>query len=252
MEYKKLYRLLNKLSLSEIFHENTKMLFIEKRVQSEVPDSWKTISFKSYPRFKQIALTPFVKSNFNIEDIINKRRSIRNFKKSQLTIEQLSKILYFSAGITYNGKTSDETLRAYPSAGARYPLEIYPVVFNLKGLEAGVYHYNIKLHCLELLQEGNFNREMFKYIDQEMIKDCSFIIVITAVFNRTKNKYGERGYRHILLEAGHLTQNTYLITTAMGVGCCTIGGFLDNEINKLLNIDGLSESAIYMAAIGTL
>ena len=146
----------------------------------------------------------------------------------------------------------NKKLRVSPSAGARYPLEIYPLIFSAKDLDCGIYHYNVKSHSLELLKKGDFKSQFFKCVGQDMILKCSMLIVISAIFNRTKDKYGERGYRYVLLDAGHLAQNAYLIATRLSLGCCTIGGFLDNEINKLLKIDGLTESSIYLIAIGTL
>lgn len=85
-----------------------------------------------------------------------------------------------------------------------------------------------------------------------MILKCSAVIILTAIFDRTMMKYKERGYRYILFEAGHVMQNAYLISTAMDLGICSVGGFIDDKINDLLNIDGVNESALYLGVIGNI
>ena len=171
-----------------------------------------------------------------------------------MTLGELSYILYFSGGISYKGKNWDEAYRMYPSAGARYPLEIYLLVIRVKNTLPGIYHYNVKKHSLELLAKysiNDLNKMMRKiYCNQELTKNPSVILIITAVFERTMLKYGERGYRYILLDVGHFAQNVYLTATAIGIGCCTIGGFLDKEITKLLDLERVGEKPMYSIALG--
>lgn len=241
----------DKIIKSEDFHESTKFRKIERKTKAEIPLSWVKIHFKSYPRFKQIKLPTSISSgHMTLEKSIIYRRSKREFKNKPLTAKDVSKILFYSAGITKKGKTWDYTARAYPSAGARYPLELYPVILNVKDIPKGLYHYNVKTHSLELILEGNFKKQMLEYLDQDWIKDSAMIVLISAIFNRTKVKYGERGYRYVFLDAGHLTENIYLISTSMKLGCCSIGGFLDNKLNNLIDIDGILESVIYVVVIG--
>ena len=76
------------------------------------------------------------------------------------------------------------------------------------------------------------------------------IVFITAVFERSVFKYGDRGYRFVLLEAGHVAQNINLAVTALGLGCVNIGGFFDRDIDEFLGIDGLTHSSVYLMAIG--
>jgi len=236
---------------SEPFHESTKFKFLEEEIKGETPLYWTRIHFKSYPRFKRIKLPRKIKKRKAfINDVIKKRRSIRDFKKQKISLKTISELLYYSAGITFFGRNWNETHRAYPSAGARYPLELYPVLFNISGVKDGVYHYNIKEHSLELILEGNFSKTIKKYVGQKWIRNAGIILLISAVFDRTRVKYGDRGYRYVFLDAGHLTQNIYIMSTAMKLGCCTIGGFLDDKLNELLDIDGKKESVIYIAVIG--
>lgn len=242
--------------LSDIFHENTKLFFpdVSKDFKNETyPEIWKRIHFKSYPRFKRIFLSKdFDINRIPLERIIESRFSNREFNNKQLSFKEISKILLYSCGITKKEDEKwDESRRAYPSAGARYPLEVYVVVFNVQSITPGIYHYNVKQHSLELIRKGNFKNKIISYTnDQDWISKASMTILISAIFSRTKIKYKDRGYRYLFLDAGHMSQNFYLITTSMGLGCCSIGGFLDDEINKLIDLDGKYESIIYIIIIG--
>ncbi len=248
------------LSISAIFHENTKMfsyLPVPKGGVIEISkDKLRRISqaFKTYPhcRLKVELPKEFDESEACIEDVIRRRRSIREFSGEALELEELAKLLYFSYGIT--GTLQSEVplpLRAAPSGGALYPLEIYPVVFNVQGLDAGIYHYNVKSHQLELLQLGSFEQTVCDCtMGQAMVLKASVVFLITAMFDRNLWKYRERGYRYTLLDAGHLSENLYLMATAMDLGCCAVGGFLDDDLNHLLDIDGVHESTLYVIVVG--
>lgn len=240
--------------LSDIFHENTKLFFpdVSSIKLDYYPEIWKKIHFKVYPRFERFFLPiKFKEDSKSLESIIKSRSSERDFQGKFLKLENLSRLLLYSAGIVKKSLEWDETRRAYPSAGARYPLEVYVVVFKVKSLTPGIYHYNVKEHSLELIRRGSFKKEMVKYTNyQEWIKNSSIVILISAVFKRTKIKYKNRGYRYVFLEAGHMGQNFYLVANSIGLRCCSIGGFLDDEINRLIDLDGIKESVIYILAIG--
>ena len=83
-----------------------------------------------------------------------------------------------------------------------------------------------------------------------MCSNAPVVIIWTAVFSRTKWKYGQRAYRYIYLDAGHIAQNLALSATSIGLGSCQIGAFFDDEINQILDINGFDESAIYMSVVG--
>lgn len=125
------------------------------------------------------------------------------------------------------------------------------MVFCVQGLQGGVYHYDVEGHALESVRPGGYQQFLYDATyRQEMVLHSSVVLVMTAIFPRTKIKYGERGYRYVLLDAGHLGQNVYLESVSLGLGCATVGGFLDDEINTLLGVDGLLESAVYLAVVG--
>jgi SagB-type dehydrogenase family enzyme len=141
--------------------------------------------------------------------------------------------------------------RTVPSAGGLYPIEVYPIVNNVESLDQGIYHYNIPDHSLELLKKGDFRLEIAKgCLDQQMAYNAAVDFAWTAIIERSKWKYLQRCYRYIYMDAGHIGQNFYLIAEALGLGACTIGAIYDDEINKLLGIDGIQETAIYVGVIG--
>ncbi len=189
-------------------------------------------------------LTP---KGLTVEKAIANRRSQRDFTGKAMSLAELSHLLHYSSGIT----DEHQGLRAAPSAGATYPIEAYAIVNNVEGLAKGTYHYLIESHELELLREGDFRNEMSQAALQErMFKQANAIVALSAVFQRTRQRYRERAERYICLEAGHIAQNTYLIATSLGLGACAIGAFYDGEFNRLLGLDGSNESVLYLLAVG--
>jgi SagB-type dehydrogenase family enzyme len=187
-----------------------------------------------------------------LEAVIQQRRSIREYAARSLTLDELSRLLHFSAGIT---DRRDPTLafRAVPSSGALFPIEVYPVLFNVAGAPPGAYHYDVQRHRLALVRSGDFRQEVFRAaVSQEMIQGASLVFVLTGIFERVQWKYLDRSYRYLLLEAGHLGQNVYLAATALGLGPCGIGAFFDDDLNRLLQLDGQNEAVVYLLAVGPL
>jgi SagB-type dehydrogenase family enzyme len=206
--------------------------------------------YKEYPSVKRITLPEdFQYRGLFVEDAIHKRRSIRDYSDEPLTLDQLSLLLHSAYGIT----EPSYPLRASPSAGALYPLELYPVVNKVEGLTGAVYHYRPADHSLDLVKEGDFRTSLLtSTMGQDMVLRTGAVFVITAIFQRTRWKYQDRTYRYVLLEAGHLGQNLYLAATSLGLGACAIGAFFDDEVNRLVNVDGKEEAAIYMVSVGTI
>lgn len=257
-EIEKLYKELLSNDAEGIGSEFLKNTFQKKNIPNpplnKIPKSWKKIYFKIYPRLPQIKLEKANTKENQLFSIIKKRESKRKFTGKELTLKEISKILYFSAGIR-NFKEAksdfDKSKRMYPSGGARYPLEIYPVIFKGKEILPGIYHYNVKWNTLELLLKGDFKKKFSSEItNQSWIKKAGMLIIITAVFSRTIVKYKERGWRYIFFEAGHLVQNIYLVSTSLKLKCCAIGGFIDEKVIELLDLNPKSELPLYLIAIG--
>ena len=143
--------------------------------------------------------------------------------------------------------------RTAPSAGGLYPIETYVVINRVDGIEQGVYHYNIRRHALEELELGNFGRQIaLAALDQRMCLEASFVIIWTAIFERSKWKYKQRGYRYMYLDAGHIAENLALACTGIGLGSCQIGALYDEEVNSIIDVDGVEESVLYMSSVGPL
>jgi SagB-type dehydrogenase family enzyme len=171
----------------------------------------------------------------------------------RLSLEQTSTLLHYCYGVTRENEGTEfpRPFRVVPSGGALYPLEIYFHSTRVEGLESGLYHYNPARNSLRLLRYGDESRRLSEaLVQRNLALDTSLLIFITAMFQRSVFKYGDRGYRFALLEAGHVAQNLALTATAMQLGCLTIGGYSDRQIDDLLGIDGISHSTIYMAGIG--
>lgn len=253
-----------KTSISELYHENSKlhpsipteMIAAGNYTQTEILAMAR--GYKRYRLAPQIKLTEqgnFLLSERKFDEVVDSRRSVRSFNNDEeLSLNELSKLLYQSYGITGEIKRPDEgniPLRAAPSGGALYPAEIYLGVRNIAGVEPGIYHYNVPDHALELLIPGDPTEKLYKVCcQQEYTREASVVFLISGVLQRTKRKYGERGYRYVLLDVGHLGQNIYLSCTALNLAVMTTCGFFDDEANKLLRIDGIDETTLYVAFVG--
>ena len=239
------------LSVGGRFHHDTSLTW--RGVIGDVFRSKpkKPPQYKNYPDSKVIKLPKPVYHGITLEESIEKRRSVRNYSGKLLTLSQLSQLLFSAQGIT--GKLYDQPLRTAPSAGALYPIEIYVIANDVEGMTCGIYHYAVLNHSLELVKSGDFRKEITAAgLEQEMLGDADVTFILSAVFDRVRHKYGERGFRYAYIEAGHISQNIYLQAVSLGLGSVSVGAFLDEEINKLIGIDGRTEAVIYIHAVGTL
>ena len=251
------------LSLSELYHENTKLHPLT--AEQMMPESdfsaadlqAMSRAYKQYPnapRIKLPAIEEVPQSDRAFDEVVSSRRSLRDFADRDLDLDELSKILHQSYGIT--GELPGEgdyrkAVRSAPSAGALYPAEIYVAVRKVSGVEPGIYHYNVPNHEIELLTPGDPTEQMHQVCcGQEYVLQASVVVLISGVLERTKLKYGERGYRYVLLDVGHLGQNIYLSCTSLDLAIMTTCAFFDDEANKLLRLDGVDEAALYVAFVG--
>ncbi|MBI2854811.1 MAG: SagB/ThcOx family dehydrogenase [Chloroflexi bacterium] len=231
------------------YHEWSKpsvTAFLRKPLQWGLqPPQYK--DYPSAPRMPLPAITDYKGLPFG--ETVQRRRSLREYAGKPLTLEQLSVLLHSAYGITER----TYPLRASPSAGGLYPLEIYPVVNEVTGLSSGVYHYQPKDHALDLIKEGDHRSSLLGGTGgQDMVLKAGVLFVITAIFQRTRWKYQDRAYRYILLDAGHLGENLYLAATSLGLGPCGIGAFFDEEMNRIVGVDGKEESTVYLISVGNL
>lgn len=250
-------------SLSELYHENTKLhlalapQMVTVKQYSALELNAMSHAYKRYRLQPRIALPSprqLPASDKTFDEVIAARRSIRDFADAELSLEDLSKILHQSYGITTEARRADgspQYFRGTPSAGALYPLEIYLGIRHVTGIEPGIYHYNVPEHALELLTPGVQDDQLYEACcRQEYSRQAAVVVLIAGLMQRTKSKYGERGYRYVLLDAGHMTQNMYLACTALELAVMTTCGFFDDVANHLLRLDGVDETVLYVALIG--
>ncbi len=206
--------------------------------------------YKEYPHARKISLPAIDRcGDMSLYEALLRRKSLRRFLDTPISLENLSSLLWTSSGI--QRREMGFAFRTVPSAGALYPVESYVIAERIDGLERGVYHYQVKSHQLEELKLGDFSEAIARAaLGQAMCAHAAAVVVFTAVFKRTVWKYRQRGYRYVYIEAGHMAQNLSLASISIGLGCCHAGALFDNEVNEIIGVDGIQESVLYLSAVG--
>jgi SagB-type dehydrogenase family enzyme len=190
----------------------------------------------------------------SLAEVVHARCSRRSFGREAVSLAELGTILHTAYGVTHTSaqdRGDGLPLRAVPSGGALYPLEIYVVPLRTEGLECDLYHYDPLRHVLELLHRDSVDDRVGALTAYpELVEPAGALVFVTAMFWRTRFKYGLRGYRFALLEAGHLGQNLMLAATAFDLAAVPVGGVYDARVDGLLEIDGVNESVVYAFSIG--
>ena len=207
-------------------------------------------TFKEYPEAERLDL-PRVsgKSDKDIWQILQDRRSHRKYSSSGLALQDLSRLLWSAQGIT--AQAGNFFFRTAPSAGALFPVETYIGVNNVEGVKPGLYHFNPGQFVLERLYDeppGHLIAQAA--LGQRFLAECAAVFIWSAVFRRNMSKYGNRGLRYILMDAGHICQNILLAAEALELGACPVAAFLDDTMNDLLDLDPDEESVLYLAGVG--
>jgi SagB-type dehydrogenase family enzyme len=213
--------------------------------------------FKVYPDARRISLpTGWSPIAMPLEAVLLQRESLREFAASPIPLETLSHLLYLTSGQTgwkAYGVFGDLPTKTPASAGGRHPTEAYLVVRDVSGLPQGLYHYAVQGHALELLREGDFTDEIDIGVrrEQPWFTTAPVVIVMTLVLARTMWKYRfDRAIRDCLMDLGHVGQTLYLVATALGLGTVVTSAAQETPFEALLGIDGVTESAAYVAALG--
>lgn len=213
------------------------------------PTSWKTIFFKTYPRYESTPLSKKLLDLGNFAAALEKRASVREFNASlSLQESELATILHYSAGI----KSTSTKKRYCPSGGGRYPLEVYVLVRRVVGIASGLYHYDINGHALERLKESDvlptFNK-VLKSRDQ-WAENAAAMLILTSVWDRSFVKYRNLGYLHALIEAGHVGQNIQLTAASLHVSSSPLTGFDISGLESILDLGKNEESPLYALVLG--
>ena len=176
---------------------------------------------------------PSLESDTSIEQALRQRRSIRDYKDAPLTLIELSQLLWAAQGIT-----APPNYRTAPSAGALYPLELYVISGNVENLPAGVYRYLPREHGLVKIAAGDRRAALSRAaLDQDSVREAPMVLGITAIFERTTVKYGDRGIQYVHIEMGSVAQNVYLQAESLDLGTVFIGAFIDVDVMAVLDLE---------------
>jgi SagB-type dehydrogenase family enzyme len=189
------------------------------------------------------------KPNFNgemaFETALKNRRTIRAFRPDPISLEFLSQMLWAAYGITEQGGFK----RSAASGGALYPMDVYGLVGEegVNGLSAGIYHYEPMPHEIITLCEKDARTDLARAsLSQMWMARAPVTLVITAEYSRICKKYGQRGVRYAMIEAGHMGQNIFLQAEALGLGAGIVGAFEDEHVIEVMGIPRTHEPLLLM------
>lgn len=188
-----------------------------------------------------------------VSELLNGRRSLRRYAPEPLSVEELSFLLWYTQGTQkIVGSQRKASIRTVPSAGARHPLECYVALLRADTLQPGLYHYLALSHELELVKsvDNLGDRLSEASCGQTFLSLAAAVVIWTAVPERTRWRYPDQAEKYILLDAGHVCENLYLASGAIGCGTCAVGAYDQELADALLEVDGCEELTVYMAAVG--
>lgn len=256
---------------SRLYHENSKLTerraeALQEQIELFAADSAGAPEGQSrYPSRPTIAL-PRAKRRLigpRLDDSLRDRRSQRGpFAKRPLALAELGALLDLSVGARREASsrtaaksddplTGSPLLRAFPSAGGLYPVEVHVAALECASVERGIHHYDPTKHALARVSPCPSGPDLARLIFSDNLGDtAAAALIFTGVFERTQAKYGERGYRFVLLEAGHAAQNVLLAAQALGLAAAPIGGFCEDALGAVMGLDPGKESPVYVVLIG--
>ncbi len=197
--------------------------------------------------FQQVAET----SEMTLLEALARRKSSREFSKVALDLQKLGQLLGLSNGLRNKVGNANDGGRNAPSAGSLCSCEMYVLALNVADLEKGIYHYDVGAHGLKKIKLGDF-KEWSKrmLLLQSELCDSAALIFLASNQGRLRSKYGPRAYRLGLLDAGHVSENLYLVSAALNLSVTATGGFIDDEINHSLGLDGVDDCVVLVLAVG--
>lgn len=226
----------------------------EKILRSRLAESPQPPFFKDYPRAVRVALPPCTAPCGEFLNVLLQRKTHREFTPKSLSLSSLSQLLYYTWGVhgyrvTPFGRLPHKTS---PSGGSRHPGEVYVLCLKVRGLAPGLYHYDCRRHRLELLHRGKMGSKAVAYCTgQTYVENAAALFLMTAIFPRSMWKYRfARAYRVVMLDAGHLCQTFCLTATFLGLAPFCTAALKDTLIEKDLDLDGITESVLYVAGVG--
>lgn len=240
------------------FHDATKYTFNDvKNVYREYPPDTDSPPVKQYENKSMIKLPQnYINKSAKLLDDLKKSIDFRHFSQfsnKPLSLDALSTLLYLTNGTSRVKEFADRRvhLRSAPSASASYPVEIYVFIENVRDLEQGIYYYNSINHCLVLLQKGRKSDELKKCcFGLSFVEQAPISLVFTTILARNRWRYHERALRYSMMETGYIAENLLLGSSSLSLAVNLIGDFVDDELNRLLNVPEEQEFALLVATVG--
>jgi SagB-type dehydrogenase family enzyme len=187
---------------------------------------------------------PKLTGTLPLEETLAARRSVRSYRSTALTWQEIGQLLWAAQGVTLNRAPSLLSLRSAPSAGALYPLETYVVTGE------GLYHYLPATHAVLPNPQFGLRQALWEPgLKQDYIRDAPAVFVLAAVYQRTAARYGARAARYVHMEAGHAAENLLLQAVALGLGGVVIGAFYDDQVQEVLSLPE-EQQPLYLIPVG--
>jgi SagB-type dehydrogenase family enzyme len=248
---------------AELFHEASKLYpsvvarqtrgqLLERHLGARISTLRAVKRFPHVPAVElpapELPTTPF-------SEIVDARRSERDFAEAPISLSELAALLHAAYGTTHTldvaAPGAGPPLRTVPSGGGLFPLDVYALPWRVEGLRPALYHFDPLRRVLERVRDGDFREQTAAaMVYDDVATGCGVLLLVTAMFWRTRFKYALRGYRFALIESGHLAQNVLLAAVALGLAAVPLGGFFDRRVDELVGIDGVNESSVYAVAVG--
>lgn len=184
-------------------------------------------------------------------DMLNGRASRRKYLDSPITMDELSYLLYATNGIR-DKSVGAKIVRTAPSAGNRHPIETNLLIFNVEGLEPGLYRYNALEHGIYMVDTtGNLKERLAMAVHKyAFVANAPLVFVWSAIPYRSEWRFKEASYKFIALDAGHIAENLYLTCEVLGLGTCSIGVYDQDLVDELIEVDGEEEFTVYINPVG--
>lgn len=195
----------------------------------------------------------FTVGKMSLIEAIGNRRSRRKYTNESLTLEELSFLLWATQGLSKSSESGKGTMRTVPSGGARHPFETYLIINRVTGIEPGLYRYlplDHKLCFLPGYDDSLTERVSDACLNQPFVGEGAVVFIWTAIPYRAEWRYSIVAHKMIAIDAGHLCQNLYLASEAIGAGTCAIGAYENDKMDAIIGVDGKDEFVIYAAPVG--
>jgi len=223
---------------------DSQIIWHQKRLNIEPAEPYKV-----YAEAEKVKLPTDWKIDRSLGEILQYRRSCRRYTDKPLSLENLAILLWAGQGIS--GRAGSFFFRTAPSAGALYPVETYLSIQNVDAVAPGLYHFQPAEFVLEKISEGFAGKQVAEAaLGQNFLAKAGVVFIWSAILRRNFSKYGHRGLRYIMMDAGHICQNLLLAAEGLELGACPVAAFYDDDFNGLLGLDGAEESVVYLAAVG--